>query len=962
MPTSIALLLAALPTPAQATRPPAEVRKLSGPLAVGALPGWAGAARLSPDGTRVLFLQRVDQAEALHVAPVDASAPALELDSGTPVLPRWTGDGTRIVYGSRPAEALVGIFSVPADGGAAPTRLVALGNGVTVPSWPPTSGPDLSVAVSADSAFVAFRATLNGVTQLYGVPVGGGTPVRLNATLASGGDVTALVGSPAGLEVVYVADQDVDERFELYAVPADGSAAPRLLSGTLPAGESVWTFSPYEPSLDPSGARVLYHTWNPASTFTGFHGAPLDASAAPVELETSTVDYAVTPDGADVVYRSFASDRRQHLYRVPSDGSAAPQILASVASGVLQLFRLSPDGQRALFLNSGGTSELGSVRLDGTGLVTLLGHSVSAFVPPSFSADSARIGFLESSVGLFALPSDGSQPPALVADLPWPVGCEQFELTADQLVFRADLEGPDQLYRAPLAALAPPVVLNDPLAPGQSVQRFLTTPDGALVLAEYAQLADTSVPLTRSALEGAPDVLALNAPYPLGVVGDVEAFTVRRGQVVYRADQDTPRVQELYGGTLAPGDAPVKLSGALVAEGDVQEFALTQDGRRVVFVADAELDGKDELYAAPSDGSAAPVKLSALPDDVDVVAFVLSPDGSRVVYEDSRINSRIYSVGLDGAGALQLAFGDGPLRVSPDSAHVLFHPLSSVSLGSVPLLGGTPQDLDGGRSVEEYRLSADGARVVYLAHGADGLRRLFSVPTAGGAPGQLHPTPVTDGEAVQFALCGNRVVFRADLFTNERFLCLSVPVDGSAAPTVLSGPLAAGGDVRDLAVDPAGTRVVYLADQEANGDYGLYSVPVAGGASAQRILDASEFLRFRQIQDGRRVLFESESALLSLPTLGGPTTLAAELGLLARYELTSDELRVVFADLDGLHSAPLAGGAKTTLATPAHLGFGPTFALDGSAVVFASETDGVNELYASLFRRGARAGPTPAAE
>jgi hypothetical protein len=54
--------------------------------------------------------------------------------------------------------------------------------------------------------------------ELYSVPLGGGTVVKLNAPLVTGGDIVDFSISPDSNHVVYLADQDADEVFELYGV------------------------------------------------------------------------------------------------------------------------------------------------------------------------------------------------------------------------------------------------------------------------------------------------------------------------------------------------------------------------------------------------------------------------------------------------------------------------------------------------------------------------------------------------------------------------------------------------------------------------------------------------------------------------------------------------------------------------------------------------------------------------
>ena len=83
----------------------------------------------------------------------------------------------------------------------------------------PAGGSIIDFEVSPDGARVVYVADQNagGVFELFSVPIGGGTPTRLNGPLVAGGDVQfGFVVSPDSSRVVYQADEDVDDDFELF--------------------------------------------------------------------------------------------------------------------------------------------------------------------------------------------------------------------------------------------------------------------------------------------------------------------------------------------------------------------------------------------------------------------------------------------------------------------------------------------------------------------------------------------------------------------------------------------------------------------------------------------------------------------------------------------------------------------------------------------------------------------------
>jgi hypothetical protein len=74
-------------------------------------------------------------------------------------------------------------------------------------------------------------------------------------------------------------------------------------------------------------------------------------------------------------------------------------------------------------------------------------------------------------------------------------------------------------------------------------------------------------------------------------------------------------------------------------------------------------------------------------------------------------------------------------------------------------------------------------------------------------------------------------VYTADQDVDEVYELYSVPIDASASPVKLNGPLVAGGDVLleststlRVQITPDGTRVLYVADQDTDEVLELYSV------------------------------------------------------------------------------------------------------------------------------------------
>src|SRR5262245_1443708 len=172
-----------------------------------------------------------------------------------------------------------------------------------------------------------------------------------------------------------------------------------------------------------------------------------------------------------------------------------------------------------------------------------------------------------------------------------------------------------------------------PSLPEGTVSEAHHTQDGRWVLYLADQDTPGVVELYRHPVPGwGTGTLKLNAPLASG--GNVSAFLDLEwnGQrlAVYRADQ-TAGVSELFAVSILEGGTPQRLSGSLVAGGDVGEFQVA--GSAVYFLADAEVDGRTELYRTDLASPLTRVKLSGtMASGRAVTSFQIAPDSSRVLY------------------------------------------------------------------------------------------------------------------------------------------------------------------------------------------------------------------------------------------------------------------------------------------------------------------------------------------
>lgn len=858
----------------------------------------------SPDGLHVVFVADAESDETyeLYGARIDGSAPPWKLSpplvagGDVPVaIPelqslnvRFTPDGGRVLF---LADAFIDdvneLFSVPVVGGSALRLNRPLASGQSV----------IDFEVAPDSRRCVYRADQDMPTQfeLFSARTdGAGEPRRIHAPLVAGGDVGLLdiclphrCGefllpgrfriTPDSRSVVYVADAEVDEEFAYYLAPLAGSGGKfhtdrdvvrlgvsvdverdfeltadgntlvyrgafselfalrldrrervRLDHGEFPG---VWRFW-----LDPTVARVVYLSGQGATY--GLHVVPLDRGEEPRPLVSAPLiefgadDVLFVPGSARLLFRRGHAGQRLHVLDLDSgaelelSGPMHPQ-------AHLNSLALVPGADRVLYRSNArvaSVDEAWSVALDGSALPALL-H-------PAFPPGDLPLG----TVAEFRIRADG-----------------------ELVVYRSD-QDQDEVYELHSVALRPPYTrlqLHADFVPGVGI------PAGGFELA------------------------------PAG------------GRAAYLADDVHNDVFELYSVPSGGGAPPVRLNGPLVAGGDVVTgLRFSPDGTRLLFRADAEENERFELYSVPSDGSGPAVKLNhALMPGGDVVAldpawdrpevgYLFSPDGTRVVYRAysaaGESTPEMFSVPSDGSGpAVKLNgtllldfFGvRNDFRISADSAWVVYRARQNsngyLQLWRVPLDGSSaPVELNGpiagtsGR-IDSFVLTPDGTRALYAAQrdSTSSAYDLWVVPldlgaapvklsgsmVVGGSVAPLHYPQAFEGtpdDLLRNGYCATSTgycLFRANARRLEDFDLYRVPLDGSAAPVLLSGEL----DVARFALDESEAWVVLAG--ERNTRFELLGVPVDDPSSAVTLnVPGRRQLGILRRPAGGRVLYQAD--------------------------------------------------------------------------------------------------------
>ena len=502
---------------------------------------------------------------------------------------------------------------------------------------------------------------------------------KLNSPLVSGGGVFIDDISSDVSRVVYQSDKEIDNVLEIYSVPITGGT-PLKLNGTLISGGDVTNFK-----ISPDGSRVVYRAEQETDELDELYSVPIGGGTptkisgvfpSPPVIPNGVNDFIISENGNYVVYRADqVIDAVPELYSVPIGGGSTPVkisgTLLTLDSAVLS-YRITPDESRVVYRADQEINEV-------------------------FELYSVPLGGGSEIKLNSALPSGGD------------VSSADFEITSDGslVIYLADQDTDEvlELYSVPVAG-GTPTKLNGTLVSGGDVVFYDISADGS--------------------------------------------------KVIFQADQDTDNVRELYS-VSSSGGTPIKISGPMVSNGDVQNesFEISPDGSLAVYRADQDTNNVFELYSVPINGGT-PTKLnSTLVSAGDVTSFIISPDGSRVVYradQDTDGIAELYSVSISGGTPTKLngtmvsggnVDSDNTYKITPDGTKVVYIADQDTDeddeIYSVSILGGTPTKLNGtlvsGGDVDTFNISSDSNFVTYRAdQDTDGVIEIYSVSMPCEAP------------------------------------------------------------------------------------------------------------------------------------------------------------------------------------------------------------------------------------
>jgi len=198
-----------------------------------------GEPHITPDGSRIVYRgdMEVDERFELYSVGIEGG-PTTKLSG--PMIPGGgvvyrgfaiSPDGSTVVYkADQVIEYVYELYSVPVTGGT-----------ITKLNPPlPTSRRVTQFAIDPTSTRVVYTADqdTDNIVELYSVPIGGGVPTtKLNAPYIAASDTQQFTISPDGSSVAYRADQEADRVYELYQVSITGGATTKLNDPLVDGGD-----------------------------------------------------------------------------------------------------------------------------------------------------------------------------------------------------------------------------------------------------------------------------------------------------------------------------------------------------------------------------------------------------------------------------------------------------------------------------------------------------------------------------------------------------------------------------------------------------------------------------------------------------------------------------------------------------------------------------------------------------
>ena len=510
----------------------------------------------------------------------------------------------------------------------------------------------------------------------------------LAACGGSGGSVTAQAPAPAGPNfnprVAYLADADVDERYELFTAALDGSGFLKV-SGAIGPGGSVLVFA-----WSPDRALLAYlarpGTGQPVNLFVvAPTGGPVTQVSTLVAGTDEVADFAWAPNSQRLAFREFidGANPTTELWSVTPTGAGLAALSVVTPLTSVAAFAWAPDSTRVAYVRGGASTRLwvapatggapveASQAVDPADAIEFGGAPIGTFAPFQWAPDSSRIAFVSHHVSMTnnvvdlysVLPDGTSLAPLYVSPGNEKVGAFGWAPDASRVAFIAGIAQTNDLF------------LRTVLPAGGGTQLLDTSTSGTVRAVSLLWSPDSSKIALAGELRAFNFVGAYVAPPAGGLLTFIGPFTVYGGPfttnsfayptVRWSANGSRLAVQHANGApevSVGDGSGP----GGVVTAADtlLQGYAFAPDSTRVAYAGDAVTTGVLEAIVTSADTTYGSVRVSpplGVSEGVRDVAW--STDGTRVLYTADVFGFQERELWASSPDGLTFTLLSGPLTV-----------------------------------------------------------------------------------------------------------------------------------------------------------------------------------------------------------------------------------------------------------------------------------------------------------
>lgn len=338
------------------------------------------------------------------------------------------------------------------------------------------------------------------------------------------------------------------------------------------------------------------------------------------------------------------------------------------------------------------------------------------------------------------------------------------------------------------------------------------------VVARYDGTAGVLTPLSLAGLDGVDiNGVALSPDGARLLVTGHDADSTSDRMIAYETAGHTPAATVVDTGLLASHEV------------NAGKIAFSPDGARIAFIADIDSDNEFALYVVPSQGGAAPVRVSQVPPSNDRIHSYVWVDDTTIAF-----------IGEVTAPSVMSIWSVDVTSSTP------------TPLALLPTSGLTPTT-----SVLRRQIQVDAQGRIYFRsrHESEEVRRLYRVTATGNGLEQVPGSQILDGgEEASVAAWGLSPDGAALAFAVEPTGSQTVgqvyvlPLNAAEATAVTNFPNVAGNGHYHahegaIAWDPTGQTIAFAGDwpmdaTDVDGQEGVFSSPIAN-TSAQRLLRPS---------------------------------------------------------------------------------------------------------------------------